>query len=159
MRISALSRLADSGRQSHATSTLTARSTPKSQTHQVRSARGGLPQNVVEREIEAAGVRLVAISPRNADHSLSMSEKHGLKLQVLTDGGNAVARQYGLVFSVEESVRKLLAQMHASLPDFNGHDSRTLPVPGTFIVDRSGAMQLAYADANFSHRLQPSAIS
>jgi len=111
MRINALSRLADSGRQSHATSTLTARSTPKSQTHQVPSARGGLPQNVVEREIEAAGVRLVAISPRNADHSLSMSGKHGLKLQVLTDGGNAVARQYGLVFSVEESVRKLLAQI------------------------------------------------
>ena len=111
MRISALSRLADSGRQSHATSTLTQRITPKRQTHPVRSARGGLPQNVVAPEIEAAGARLVAISPRNADHSLSMSEKHGLKFQVLTDAGNAVARQHGLAFSVEEPVRKLLAQI------------------------------------------------
>jgi hypothetical protein len=39
------------------------------------------------------------------------------------------------------------------LPDFNGDDSWTLPVPGTFIVYRSGAIQLAYADADFSHRL------
>jgi len=51
-----------------------------------------------------------------------------------------------------------LPQMHASLPDFNRDDSWTLPVPGTFIVDRSGAIQLAYADADFSHRLEPSAI-
>jgi peroxiredoxin len=40
-----------------------------------------------------------------------MSEKHGLKFQVLTDAGNAVARQHGLAFSVEEPVRKLLAQI------------------------------------------------
>jgi TolB-like protein/peroxiredoxin len=109
-------------------------------------------------EIKQLGAALVAISPQDADHSLSMAEWQGLEFHVLTDSGNAVARQYGLVFSVEQPVREVYMQLGFSLPTYNGDNSWELPVPGVFIVNRSGVISLAHADADFTHRMEPAAI-
>jgi peroxiredoxin len=46
------------------------------------------------------GVTFVAISPQTPDHSLSLQEKHHLKFPVLSESGNGVARQFGIVFQM-----------------------------------------------------------
>ncbi|HSG98846.1 MAG TPA: peroxiredoxin-like family protein, partial [candidate division Zixibacteria bacterium] len=51
-------------------------------------------------QIKEAGAQLVAISPNTPDHSLSSVEKHNLAFPVLSDIGNTVARELGLVFSL-----------------------------------------------------------
>jgi peroxiredoxin len=43
-------------------------------------------------------------------------------------------------------------------PKFNGDDSWELPVPGTFVLDRSGVVRLAFVDPDYTKRLEPSAI-
>jgi signal transduction histidine kinase len=48
--------------------------------------------------------------------------------------------------------------MGADLPAVNGDDSWELPIPGTFIIDRTGTVLLAFVDPDFTHRLDPSAI-
>ena len=106
-------------------------------------------------QIKALGATLVAISPQNADHSLSMSDKHALEFHVLSDAGNEVARQYGLVFTLDEPMRAISVQSGSDLSTFNGRDSWELPIAGTFIIDQDGMIQLAYVDADFTHRLEP----
>lgn len=109
-------------------------------------------------QIQALGATLVAVSPQDADHSLSQAEKLALQFEVLTDKGNTIASQYGLVFSVEQPVRDVYHQLGFPLPAFNADDTWSLPVPGVFIIDPSGAIRLSWADADFTHRMEPAEL-
>jgi len=109
-------------------------------------------------QIKELGASLIAISPQTPDHSLSMSQKHELAFPVLSDQGNKVARQFGLVYSVEEDIRTLFKSFGSDIPAFNGDESWELPVPGTFIISQDGTIRLTYADADYTHRLEPSAL-
>jgi peroxiredoxin len=109
-------------------------------------------------QMQALGASLVAISPQTPDHSLSTTEKMELTFAVLSDVGNKVAREFGLVFSIDEVVRGAHRHVGADLPKFNGDDSWELPMAGTFVVDQSGIVRLAFVDANFTRRLDPGVI-
>lgn len=109
-------------------------------------------------QIQALGASLVAISPQTPDQSLSLAEKHELTFAVLSDGGNQVARAYGLVFTIDEAVRAAHKQVGADLPAYNGDESWELPMPGTFLIDQSGTVRLAFVDPNYTHRLDPSML-
>lgn len=109
-------------------------------------------------QIRALGATLVAISPQTPDHSLSMAEKQALTFTVLSDVGNRIARQFGIVFTIDEAVRDAHKQVGANLPAYNSDDTWELPIPGTFIVDQSGTVRLAFVDPNYTHRLDPSII-
>ena len=106
-------------------------------------------------QIKDHGASLVAISPQVPDESLNTAEKNDLTLTVLSDVGNAVARQYGLVFAVSESLRQTYVDVGADLPKFNGDETFELPVPGTFVVDRDGIIKAAFVNADYKQRMEP----
>ncbi len=108
--------------------------------------------------MQALGASLVSISPQTPDNSLSMAEKNELKFEVLSDVGNKVARQFGLVFSLVEELRPLYKGIGADLPAHNGDDSHELPIPATFVIAQDGTIRLASVDADYTHRLEPAAI-
>jgi peroxiredoxin len=119
---------------------------------QLRAYQQILPQ------IQELGATLVAVSPQTPDNSLTIIEKQELAFPVLSDKGNAIARQYGLVFKISDQLRKLYEQGKFELTHYNGDDSWELPMPGTFIIDKSGTIQLASVNADFMQRLEPAAI-
>ncbi len=108
-------------------------------------------------EIEAAGVRLVAISPQAPDGSLSTAEKNGLRFAVLSDAGSAVAKAYGVAFTLSDELAALYAKFGNDLPKINGADDWTLPVPATFVIGRDGRIVLAHVETDYRHRLEPAA--
>jgi peroxiredoxin len=109
-------------------------------------------------QLRALGATLVAISPQTPDHSLSTVEKIELTFAVLSDVGNRVARQFGLVFTIDEAVRSAHERVGANLPAFNGDDSWELPMTGTFLIDQSGIVRLAFVNPDFTRGLDPSVI-
>ncbi|NER49547.1 MAG: AhpC/TSA family protein [Symploca sp. SIO1A3] len=109
-------------------------------------------------EIQALGASLVTISPQTPDSSLSTAEKNALEFEVLSDVGNQVARAFGLVFTVSESLRPLYAQFGIDLPASNGDETFELPIPATYIIDSDGTVALAFADPDYTQRLEPTEI-
>jgi len=109
-------------------------------------------------EIAALGATLVAVSPQTPDNSLSMTEKGALGFPVLSDEGNRVARDYRLHFTLSEVLQPIYAKIGIDLPVFNGDGSWPLPVPGTFVIGTDGIVRSAFVDADYTHRLEPSAI-
>jgi peroxiredoxin len=110
-------------------------------------------------EIKGLGAAMVAISPQTPEYSLSMAEKHNLGFDVLSDAGNLVARQYGLVFSLAEPLRGLYKEKFGvDLQDYNADKSYDLPMPGTFVVDRGGVIRYAFVDPDYTLRLEPAEI-
>ncbi len=108
--------------------------------------------------MQARGASLVAISPQMPDHSRALAEKLELTFALLSDRGNQVARQFGLVFTIDEAVRGAHKQVCADLPRFNGTESWELPMAGTFLVDQLGIVRLAFVHPDFTRRLDPSII-
>ena len=104
------------------------------------------------------GATLVMISPQLPDESLSAAEKYELTSPVLSDVGNVVARQYGLVFELSEHLRPMYAQFGIDLPKYNGTNTFELPVPGTFVLDRAGVVRAAHANPDYKKRMEPGEI-
>jgi peroxiredoxin len=110
-------------------------------------------------EINALGASLVAVSPQTPEYSLSMAEKHQLGFTLLSDAGNRVARQYGLVFALGAPLRRVYREKFGvDLQDYNADDSYELPMPGTFVVTPDGIIRLAFVDPDYTQRLEPGDI-
>lgn len=108
--------------------------------------------------IRAAGGQLVAIT---SDTGAALSgTKHGQNLhyEVLSDADSAIALQCGVVFRAPDEYRALLHSRGIDLPDRHGNDAWLLPIPSTFVVDRTGIVRYAFSDIDFTYRAEPDAI-
>lgn len=109
-------------------------------------------------EIKSLGAELVAVSPQLPDNSLSTAEKLALEFEVLSDVGNKIAREFGLVFQLTEKIREIYQGFGIDLPAANGDRSFELPVPATYVVAPDGVIAYAYIDADYTKRLDPETI-
>ena len=97
----------------------------------------------------------MAITPELPDLSLTTKEKHDLEFEVLSDLGNRVARQYGLVYPVGGAIREVFDAFQVDLGADHGTEEWELPMPGTFVVDRDGILRFAFAKAVYTKRAEP----
>ena len=107
--------------------------------------------------IRGAGARLIALTPELPDRSLSTAEKHALSFHVLSDLGNHVAREYGIVFALTAEVAAIY-QASFGLHEFNGDQSNELPLAATYVIDSSGVIRWAFLDAEYRNRAEPAKI-
>lgn len=66
-------------------------------------------------EINSLGASLVAISPQTPDNSLTFQETANLGHEVLSDRGNAVAREFGIVYRLGHEMFGLMSQFDVDL--------------------------------------------
>ena len=107
-------------------------------------------------EIRELGAQVVTISPQLPDNSLSTQEKNDLAFPVLSDVGNKVARQFGIVFELSDQLLELYRKVGHPLEEINGESGgKELPVSATFLVDNDGIIRLAHVDVDYTRRLDP----
>ena len=109
-------------------------------------------------QLQQLGTTLVAISPQIPDHSLSTSEKNGLTFEVLSDVGNQVAHQYGLVFTLPDALRPIYQDFGIDIPAHNGSNSFELPIPATYIIAPDRRVVRSFVDPDYTKRLDPEDI-
>jgi peroxiredoxin len=106
-------------------------------------------------EITARNTTLLAISPMVRSISGAFVEKLGLEYPVLSDGGNSVAGQFGLVHTLPETLQPIYSKFGIDLAKANGDTSHQLPLPATYILDQEGVVTFSYVDADYTIRLDP----
>jgi peroxiredoxin len=106
-------------------------------------------------EMRERGVLLVAISPQIQRQSDFMATQHALPFPILTDTNNAVAERFGLVYTVPEYFREYYLSILVNIPFVNGETSWRLPIPATYVLDRTGVVVFAEAHADFRVRPEP----
>jgi peroxiredoxin len=109
-------------------------------------------------EIEDAGASLVAISPQTVKQSFFMADQHRLGFPLLSDAGNQVARQFGLVCRVPPEQESIYRRAFINLPLANGDESWELPIPAAYVVERDGTVLFAYANEDYAERVEPGEI-
>ena len=108
--------------------------------------------------IEELGASLVAVSPQTPDNSVSTAERMKLTFEVLSDVGNRVARQFGIVYVLSEELRPIFAGFGIDLPAANGDDTFELPIPATYVIDRERKIRMAFVDADYTQRVDPEVV-
>lgn len=96
---------------------------------------------------------LIAVSPQNPDHSLTMVEKNNLEFEVLTDHNNDFAKKLGIVFQLQEFVLPYYQDFGIDLSLFNNNRENTLPVPAVFVVDENSKIIYKFLDVNYMNRV------
>jgi len=109
-------------------------------------------------DIIAAGGQLLAVSPQTPDKSADQVCISRLTFEVLSDAGNKLAKECGLVFALPEALRPVYQSWQIDIPGFNGDSSFELPIPASYIIDTDGNIHYAFAEMDYSKRLEPSII-
>jgi peroxiredoxin len=109
-------------------------------------------------QIKSLGAELVGISPQLPDNSLSTAEKLALEFKILSDVGNKVAKDFGLVFKLSDKMQEIYRIFGIDLEAANGDQSFELPIPATYVVAPDNIIRFAFIDADYTNRLDPETI-
>ncbi len=106
-------------------------------------------------QLRERGVLLIAVGPQIERQSDFMARQHGLPFPVLSDPGNAVAEQFGLVWTLSPVMREYYRSILVNIPFVNGDQSWRLPLPATYVIAKDRKILFAEAHADFHVRPEP----
>lgn len=98
---------------------------------------------------------LVAIGPQTERQSDFMAGQHGLPFPILTDAGNRLAEQFGLVYAVPKYHQEYYRSILVNIPFVNGDSTWRLPLPATYVIAKDRSVLFAEAHADFRVRPEP----
>ncbi len=114
-------------------------------------------QEALDRFLDV-GATLVAISPNLPDGSMTVVERHGLEFPVLSDVGNSIASEFGLVFRVQDDLVAEYRDMGIDVGRSNGGTEWEIPLPATYVVDQDQTIVYAFVDADYRKRAEPADV-
>lgn len=109
-------------------------------------------------QVKAAGASFVAISPQKVQHNAFTADQHKLAFPVLSDSGNHVAKQFGIVYRVPEEQEQLYRRSFVNLPHLNGDESWELPLTAMYVIAQNGTIKSAFIHADYRDRAEPGAV-
>ena len=104
------------------------------------------------------GATLLALTPELPDKSMSTAEKHNLEFEVLSDVGNTIAKEYGIVFKLTDEVATMY-NTSFDMNGYNGDQSNELPLAATYIINQEGEIIYAFLDADYRNRAEPTDLT
>jgi peroxiredoxin len=109
-------------------------------------------------ELNRLGGTFVSITPEVGGRAEAMRRDLGLSSEVLCDVDHGVALELGLAFHLGGELRNRYLSCGLDLSEAYGSPSWFIPVPATFVVDRSGIVRFAFIDPDFRVRAEPADV-
>jgi len=113
----------------------------------------------LHQQLEKYNSKLVAVCPEPLDLTSAAVWSRNLTFEILIDGGNKVARQFGLVSRVSgPKAKKLQESFCIDLISLNSNQDVELPMPATYIIDRDGTILEVFIEINWRSHKDPGEI-
>jgi peroxiredoxin len=103
-------------------------------------------------------IPLVAISPQTPDGSLSTKETKDLTFTVLSDPGNQIAGQLGILTAPSDGARAAQLQLGLDLTKVNADGTTTVPMPAVIVVDAAGVIRWIDVHRDYTTRTEPDQV-
>ena len=94
----------------------------------------------------------MVFSPEKPDISKGLADKQKLAYPIVADQGLAIARSFGLVFTLPDDLKAVYQGFGIDLPKNTDHAAWELPVPSRFVVDKQGIVRSVDADPDYTVR-------
>jgi len=108
--------------------------------------------------LAAAGGRLVTITGEVGGRAERLHDLVGPDATILCDVDHGLALTVGLAFRYDADMQRRHCDCGLDLADIYGGLGWILPVPGTYVVDRTRTVRFAFADPDFRHRAEPDEV-
>ena len=109
-------------------------------------------------DFSKAGATVVAISPDKPEFALSAKSKNKLGFEVLSDSDNKLAKSIGIVFKLEEELKKVYQAFGIDLVKNQGNNTWELPLAATFVLDKQKKVAWRFVDIDYKKRATPEDI-
>ena len=111
-------------------------------------------------EIEAAGLKLVAISYDSREVLVLFASQFGITFPLLSDDGSATIRRYGLLNTVAEAAvgpnrddPEVAAEVRRLVSEVGANERMAgIAYPGTFVLDRNGMVTARFFEDSYIER-------
>jgi peroxiredoxin len=107
-------------------------------------------------DIKARGASLVALSQQTLANNRKSRRKNDLDFPILSDKGGEVGAAFGIRWVIPEEMREVHRQLGGPIPNFNGEESWTLPMPARYVVGQDGVIVYAEVNPDYTRRPEPS---
>lgn len=101
------------------------------------------------------GTIIVGLTPETQEKVALTKSKNKISFDIYTDTGNAVAKKYGIAYTMSDSLHQEM-EKEFSLSKYYGNNSATLPLPAAYLIAPSGKVAFAFLHADFRQRAEPS---
>ena len=109
-------------------------------------------------DLARAGATLVGMTPETGGRALAMQREHLLHYEVLADIDLGIALAFGIVFRTPPRYAEMLRRSGIDLGERSGNGAWLLPIPATFLIDRSGTVARRWVDIDFTRRAEPTEV-
>ena len=104
------------------------------------------------------GISLVAIGPEAPDGSLSTKESKELTFTVLSDPGNQIAGQLGILTAPSDGARAAQLQLGLDLTQVNADGTTALPMPTVVIAGADGVIRWIDVHPDYTTMAEPGQV-
>lgn len=112
----------------------------------------------IEKELQAAGAQLFAISPDQPSKLQETPDRATLGYRLLSDSDAAAAQAFGLAFKVDDATVEKYKTYKIDLDAAAGRSHHLLPHPAVFVAGTNGVIRFAHVNPDYKVRLEPSQI-
>ncbi|MCF8058349.1 MAG: redoxin domain-containing protein [Bacteriovoracaceae bacterium] len=98
------------------------------------------------------------ISPDTVLNAKKTKAKRKLSFEIFSDLNNKAAKAFGLAFKVDKETLGVYQKFGIDLKTYQENDQGELPMPGTYIIDKSGVIRYSFVDPDYTVRAEPTDV-
>jgi len=108
--------------------------------------------------LTAKGAYVIGVTPETGENINKTIDKTHASFSIVQDKGYAIMKAYQVNYVVDADMYAKLKGYGVDLEKNNGNTDHVLPVPATYVIDRSGTIIYAHVDKDYTKRPPVSAI-
>lgn len=109
-------------------------------------------------EFKKYGAQLITVTPQKPDKTIEQFKDDGYPFEVLSDPEYQVMKAYNLYFDLPAEVISIYERIGIDVAAHNGEGRFGLPVPASFVLDKSGTIRAVHANTSYWERMEPADI-
>jgi len=108
--------------------------------------------------LTAKGVYVVGVTPETGENINKTIDKTHASFSIIQDKGYKIMKAYDVNYTVDDVLNAKLKSYGVDLEKNNGNTDHVLPVPATYVIDRSGKIIFVHFDKDYTKRASVSSI-
>ena len=105
------------------------------------------------------GAYVIGVTPETGENINKTIEKTHASFSIIQDKDYKIMKAYDVNYKVDDALFTKLKSYGVDLEKNNGNNDHVLPVPATYVIDRSGKIIYVHFDKDYTKRASVSAIS
>ena len=104
------------------------------------------------------GAYVIGVTPETGENINKTIDKTHASFSIIQDNGYKIMKAYDVNYTVDDVLNAKLKSYGVDLEKNNGNTDHVLPVPATYVIDRSGKIIFVHFDKDYTKRASVSSI-